>query len=327
MGETLADAGRYIFRCARDAHAQITHLFDFVSPTTIALWNLRWQVQGFLSQVPDASSQDLSNRFASSSGMRGGELKRACVETPWEEQLAEFADFVLITLIAIFEDYIGRLVEGAPSKDRPKIAKALQFPGGAAAFPKANGRDWAFGHLNHASPSLAGVFAAQAKSNKRYAGNKIDNLLLCYRYFKELRNMIAHNGSRANERAELSYEKFQTVASIASLGVTEVLMHHPVVREDEIKLEFRGVTGLGDIILRIITTYDADLSETRMAEHELLARVLPVSKADQFLRARDARNRTRRIEGTIYESGMPRPILNPAFELLLKKNKIIPHFW
>jgi hypothetical protein len=67
---------RYIFACSRAAHDQITELFDFVSPTIIALWNLRWQVKGFLAQVPDAASIDLSNRFALRSGLKGGTRKR-----------------------------------------------------------------------------------------------------------------------------------------------------------------------------------------------------------------------------------------------------------
>src|SRR5271167_2227282 len=72
--QLMAYAARYVFQAAYDAHRELTELFDFVAPTAIALWNLRWQVQGFLKEVPNATSNDLSNRFAFGSGMRGGEL-------------------------------------------------------------------------------------------------------------------------------------------------------------------------------------------------------------------------------------------------------------
>jgi hypothetical protein len=101
----MAYAARYVFQAAYDAHRELTELFDFVAPTAIALWNLRWQVQGFLKEVPNATSNDLSNRFAFGSGMRGGELRRACIDTPWINQLEKFAELVLINVIASFENF------------------------------------------------------------------------------------------------------------------------------------------------------------------------------------------------------------------------------
>jgi hypothetical protein len=42
----------YFFPATRFAASQITDLFDFVWPTAAALWNLRWQVAGFLKEAP-----------------------------------------------------------------------------------------------------------------------------------------------------------------------------------------------------------------------------------------------------------------------------------
>lgn len=100
----MGDNARYVFRASRDAHKSITRLFDFVHPTAISLWNLRWQVQGYLKNVPDADARTLEARFASGSGIGAGSLKRATVETTWDEQLENFASFILANTIAIFED-------------------------------------------------------------------------------------------------------------------------------------------------------------------------------------------------------------------------------
>jgi hypothetical protein len=41
----------YFFPSTESATDQITELFGFVWPTAAALWNLRWQVKGFLQEV------------------------------------------------------------------------------------------------------------------------------------------------------------------------------------------------------------------------------------------------------------------------------------
>ena len=189
----------YIFQCADDAQREITSIFDFVQPTIIALWNLRWQVQGFLSQVPGASAEDLANRFALGSEMRGGELRRACVETSWERQKAEFAEFVLSSVIAAFEDYTGRMarIAGGSPNTRALVAQSLQFPNRTSGRG-AKGFSWAISRLNVPSSNLAGVFKHAGEKRRDYSPRTLNELLICYRFFKCLRNMVAHNGGRAD---------------------------------------------------------------------------------------------------------------------------------
>ena len=56
--------GLFVFTCNRDAHAQIGQLSDFISPTIVAMWNLRWQVRGFVSEHPEATQSEVSLRFS-----------------------------------------------------------------------------------------------------------------------------------------------------------------------------------------------------------------------------------------------------------------------
>jgi hypothetical protein len=208
----MRNASRYMFKCAYDAHVEITRIFDFVQPTIIALWNLRWQVGGFLSQVPGATSDDLANRFALGSGMRGGELKRAAIDTPWDRQKSDFAGFILITIIAVFEEYTARIAEAAvPAASRRKVSTGLQFP--------TKGSNDTISKLTKQSPSLQGVFLGSCQKNRRYAGRKLNNLLICYRFFKAMRNMLAHNGGEADQETVNAYNNFKAVDTIAHLGL------------------------------------------------------------------------------------------------------------
>jgi hypothetical protein len=107
----MADGGMFVYKCARDAHEGITRLSDFMSQTVVAMWNLRWQVQGFMAAYQNATQDDIVQRFALGSGVRGNEIKRACVENSWEDQENRFASILLMNNIAIFEDYVESLLE------------------------------------------------------------------------------------------------------------------------------------------------------------------------------------------------------------------------
>jgi hypothetical protein len=313
----MRNASRYMFKCAYDAHVEITRIFDFVQPTIIALWNLRWQVGGFLSQVPSASSDDLANRFALGSELRGGELKRACIDTPWDRQKSDFAEFVLITIIAAFEEYTARIAEVAVSSaSRRTVSKKLQFP--------ATGHNDTISKLTKPSPSLQGVFLSSCKNNRRYAEPKLNNLLVCYRFFKVMRNMLAHNGGEADQETVDAYNQFNAIGTMSELGLNEVPVHHPVTLGKKIELELRGVIGLSDVILRIITTYDAQLSETLLAERELIDRVPPVQAKNHLVKAAA---RDRRITSILHNSGLPKATLTPKFVKFLQNEKLVPSFW
>jgi hypothetical protein len=316
-------SGRYLFQCAEDAHREVTALFDFVQPTVVALWNLRWQVHGFLSLVPNATVEDLANRFALGSEMRGQELRRACVDTPWEQQKSEFAEFVLSSLIAAFENFTGQLADMGNKSQARKVSKGLQFPPSKPGSTR-DGAPWALSLLRAPSSSLRGVFKQASIAHNRYSGNNLENLLICYRFFKCMRNMVAHNGGRADQETLDAYNRFAQIANAAKLGLAEVPKHHSVTLGQPVKLELRGVIGLSDVVLRLIRSYDAELCDSVVAEEQIKLRVKPIPTKRQFAKKGASE---RRIENLIYGSGLPKPVLTPSFISFLKHANIVPHFW
>src|SRR5208282_708264 len=218
----MADAGLFVHKSARDAHEQITRLSDFISPTIVAMWNLRWQVQGFLKVRPGTTQDELVQRFASGSTMKGYEIKRACVDNTWEEQQERFSVILLTNTIAIFEEFLDGLVGLTLSGDaKLRAIKALQFP------VASSGRNYLGGYnaLGSSVPELVDAFKSGTSLGRWYSGAKIQNLLLCYRFFKVIRNSWIHNGGRATTELMAAYTAFLPVATTAHLGVKEVPAH------------------------------------------------------------------------------------------------------
>lgn len=322
----MADSRKYVFRASYDGHAQITGLFDFIQPAAIAVWNLRWQVQGYLANVPKASSDDLSSRFALGSGIRGGSLKRVFVDHPWSEQQEMLASITLINVIAAFEDVTAGLARlgGGSSRKQADVAKALQFP-----QRPGGGRDrsTAYGELGPASSAMQAAFDWDHKVSGRYAGSNVDNLLVCYRYFKEIRNSIAHNGGRATANALTAYTAFSAIATTAALGgVAEVPEHSPIFAVGEpVKLSFRGTIGFADIVLRIIATYDVDLSSMRIAEREFRER-FPSTLGGIWNRAVKEEKRLKQLRTKLSTYNLPDLVLTEAFQKFLRDEQIVPAY-
>jgi hypothetical protein len=261
-------AGYLFFRTSRSAYRQVTELFDFVTPTAAALWNLRWQVVGFCSHYSGASVQVLDDRFVSGSGLHGANLRRACIDTSWEYQQQQFAKFVLISLFSIYESWLADVLQiVAPAARHRDLDKRCQFPDSTARSGKGVTTAIAEIKLN-SSPMTVGAFYAALQKQKKNALPKIQELLKCYRAFKESRNSFAHQNGLATQVAVDAYQAY-AVLSALDLALPEKPVLLPVSLNKPIALSLRGVIGFSDVILRIIATLDAEFSCSHLAEREL----------------------------------------------------------
>ena len=318
----MADGGLFVYSSARDAHEQITRLSDFISPTIIAMWNLRWQVQGFVSAHPEASQSDLVSRFALGSGVRGNEIKRACIDNTWADQEARFAAILLTNTISIFEEFAERLVGITLHGDRKrKASKALQYPNST----DGRGYQSAYSTLGTPVPELRGVFNDPSRHGRWYSGHCLQNLLLCFRFFKEMRNTLSHSGGRATPELIDAYNAFLPIATILDLGVKEIPAHSAPVLDKRIDLDLRGVNGFSNIILRIIATYDTDLSDRESAKSDIQRRLGSIQGA-----ARghiDKIKKEKRIRGLLTNANLPFATLTPSFLNFLRSTDRIPDYW
>ena len=261
----------FAFRETDEAAAEITRLFNFVWPTAVALWNLRWQVDGFLSAVPDASYEDVASRFVVGSDIHGADIRAMSLNTTWDEQKARFAEFILTNVFAIYEGWAKRLLKftqitGVSDRDLYRLGDRV-----------SNGLFVFIAGVN-ATPSVVMQRAFQPSflAHRKVYEPQLENMLKCYKYFKEIRNCQIHNGGIADQKSVDAFTEFLPVSSAASLKTKGVIEFFPAVLGQKQWLSLRGVVGFCDVVLRMMVTVDALISGSEAAERSALQRVRSV---------------------------------------------------
>lgn len=263
----------FAFSETEEATMEITKLFDFVWPTAVALWNLRWQVHGFLAIVPNASYQDIASRFVVGSDIHGADIRAMTNRMTWDEQKSRFAEFVLTNIFAIYEGWARGIVartQISDTSDRDLYRIGNSNTSGLSFFMTRV--------CTVPSSVMQKHFQPHFLSHKKVFRDKINEMLICYKYFKEIRNCQIHNGGVADQKAVDAYNAFVPICSPSSLRTKGVIEHYSVTLGDEIKLSLRGVVGFSDIVLRLMVTIDAQISGSESAERAILERIRVVMK-------------------------------------------------
>lgn len=300
---------------------RLTEVFDFVWPTAVAIWNLRWQVGGLVSVSPHISEAELLGRFVSGSGIRGANLRRACIEKNWEQQQQEFARFLLFEFCALYETWCEGCIKelGLASK----LSKDLQFP-----TTIQNGTIKAgIGHVlapikQSNSPALSSAIYPTLQINRKNSMTHIEDLLICYRYFKEVRNALIHNGGSVSTKftdAESAYK----LLTPASLGVKVVPEFYPYIPGSPIALNLRGVAGFGDIILRIVCSIDIEISRSSHSERIFIDRWKEKYGSSPIQIKAATLGKSGRIKKLVQKMGFPIPKDSSDFEQLLRSNSLV----
>lgn len=237
---------------------QLSEIFDFIWSTSAALWNLRWQVKGLVDASPTLKHDELMGRFLSGSDIRGANLKRSCIDTTWEEQKELFAKITLSEIFAMYEAWAKTIF----SEANLPLNKAadLEFANGGLAIQALNSSPY---FINSIYPQLA--------KHKKYDPSRIGNFFICYRFFKEMRNCLIHHGGMPHANLITAYQRFSALQTL-DLGAKQIPEHDPIIQGQKIKLSLRGVTGFGDIALKLMITIDAEIAKSTHAEDYFVQR-------------------------------------------------------
>lgn len=297
---------RVFFKSTTEALNGVTAQYDFLWPTAAALWNLRWQVVGYCAVRPEATESELRSRFIEGSGLTGANLRQACVETTWDQQTERLAGVLLTNLFAIYEGWIKRT---AAVLALPKaFERSLQSYGVSAALASRAQR----------SSLIQETVYPVLTRNPRHNLALLDNWLVAYRYFKEIRNKQLHEHGLADATTEEAYLRFSRVATTSDLGVTTVPQHLPVQAGSEVRLSLRGVVGFSDILLRVIVTIDAELACEPKAEHTLVQRWREVRSPDRLFKSNRS-DRRRQLSNVFQKLGFGGVEVNDSAEASLKR--------
>ncbi|MEB3324186.1 MAG: hypothetical protein VKM17_02470 [Cyanobacteriota bacterium] len=291
---------KLFFMASRQAAANITDIFDFVWPTAAAMWNLRWQVDGFLRIHPSVSEDILVGRFIQGSGINGANLRSACIDTSWQQQQERFAKFLLIEVCALYEGWL----EGVKGE-----LGLASFNVKGFQFPSTNGRGLQAALADataSVSAEMASCISPALAKNKKYANQKIENLLKCYSYFKECRNSLIHRGSLVDQKVFDAYVSYNALTR-NDLGLKEKPQCTTANSiGDKVAPQLRGIVGLTDVVLRIITTLDAELCKCKEAE-SVLATMWNEKHGGAVTLPSDQSAKIRRVKRLINQLDLPEP--------------------
>jgi len=299
--------------------------FDFAWSAAASLWSTSYALDGFLRFHPMATNEDIEARFVTGTPykMKGGNLRSFLVPDAKKNIDSDLAALLLMSTCSLFEGWISAAVaEIAPNlsdKDRDGIEKGLQFPttirkgiasGVSVYLPLAVGE---------ISNDMMDTFCAALSEKDKYAKMNVEQHLVAYRAFKEARNALVHRGGIANKKTENAIAEYQQrVPDAASLGVKRRPSIRPTQDGQKVHVTVEDVVGFSDVVIRLITTYDAELSSSVRAEHLLAKRVLaryPLGLSSE--RGRDLSDR--KLIGLLHEANLPTPKHMSKVRNLLKR--------
>lgn len=300
---------------SKDSTQELTSLFDFVWPTTAAIWNMQWQVKGYRAQMPNATPAEMAARFTSGSGIQSVNFKQL-EQASWPDMQGWFAKLLLSESCALFEGWIASALDELlvpdsvrKRKTNASIDKQLQFPSEFDALGSATkGLQKGLAALHSAgkSTALQASFQAPLMTSRKNASAHIENLLVCYRVFKEARNSFTHHGGRATQLVVDASSKYATETA-TTLGLKEKPIMAPITATGGlVQLSLRGVVGFSDVVLRLIHTLDVELATSIYAEHVFATLWRSKHTAPVTLKLPLA-ERHAQLRGMVHACGLPRP--------------------
>jgi hypothetical protein len=250
---------------------------DFAQVAAASVWNMRWQVKGFFAEAgyyEDSSRRprqaDLKARFLAGSGLKRLNFRGLIDGQSWSVQLGILADMTLVNFISLYEGWAASIAEEANLSRNH--GDALQWPSLAVYPRKIKGAAGVAEVLASAQTPRSTVmdecFYPRMLENRHYSKDHLDSLLVCYRYWKELRNCIAHNGGRPSVRLGEDADRLRKIdTSDFPVKIPVLANEHPAER---LYVDLHQVLGVAEIIHRIVVTIDAELAVSSAGENVMI---------------------------------------------------------
>lgn len=255
--------------------AQMTEIFDEVWPTVTALKMLRWQVRGYYEEYCIDNNIRLSSKFVEIEDVTNRpNLYRTCIEDSWEDIEYRIAKNLLTNIFACYEGWTENILKLLKVTDSDRKSKYLQFP----STCRSNYQTLLASMTANGNADLVSAFYDVYKTRcKHYDYSKLDNWLLYYRYFKECRNAIIHNGGQTTQKVIDALSEIQSL-TVSDLEVLEVPQTFSTPLGEPVRLSLRGVVGFSQITIKIVSTLDIELIKAEHADEYVAARILEETK-------------------------------------------------
>lgn len=268
------------FLATQHAIDNLTEVFDLVHPILASYWNMKSEITGLKNLYPSISEAKLKSRYSIAPDTRGVNYTRSFLDWDWEKIKDGLAWVLLNNIFVVYEGWLKELHNNVFSDTHGCLNTSnMQFPKDPTGTNvNRNILDEIFRLTQDESIMLKDSFYDLYRTRSRRATVPLNNLMYCYRLFKEYRNCYTHNGLLASSTLISAYNDFLPYAYASALGVKECPEYAPPVLGRKVCMKLRGVIGFSYIAIQIILTCDAELLRSKYAESEFLSRLQYMNK-------------------------------------------------
>lgn len=206
------------FEATQGFRHQYTASINFVAVAAPALWNMRWQVRGYRESKPGVTRDELIGRFVRGSTSPSADLI-GFAESQFEDQLEQLGRLQLYTAISLYERWLEDL-SFLTATDR----KRLQFPRSSARARTLNAED-VIRRVQKSAPPVMEDFRSVLQGDSYYSRSELNELLIAYRLFKEVRNTFMHEGEMPSAKLLASYAALTSLPTLPfrSIGQRQII--------------------------------------------------------------------------------------------------------
>ncbi len=278
---------------------QYTSAMDFVVVAAPALWNMRWQVRGYRESHPGLTKDELMGRFVRGSTVASADLI-GFAEAPFEDQLEQLGRLQLYTVISLYERWLEDL-SFLTTVDR----RRLQFPRSSTRV-RTHSAECVIQRIQRASSPVMEDFRSVLQRDRYYSGTELNDLLIAYRLFKEVRNTFMHQGEMPISTLLSSYAALTSLPALPFGRSARGRSLPHVVSGDPVHITLDGAFSASTVVLKLVMTLDAEFALSAVGEREFLERwqrhftTLPWSRGT----TQRQENRTRAL---VRLTGIPKP--------------------
>lgn len=312
------------FQATQNALSTLTSLCDLIHPITVSMWNTRSQVIGTYIVNPNVTPHQMAAKYGLGSSIHGVNFKKVFKDTPWEIHEENIAWLFLNNIFPIYEGWLEELHNQVFSSLNGNISTSFM------QFPSSCGRGNIVQEITRLTANESSIdkaaFYSQYSLKKYRCFSKLDNFLVCFRYFKEIRNCYMHNNMLADVKLIDAYNAFRLLTAPSDLCMSEIPKHYAPILNKKIQISLRGVIGFSQIIIQIMVTSDAELLRSKYAEAELLRRLSAAVPTPLTINS-DRSRAIRQIKGIFKKANYITPDLtltSPILRFLIDNHFIYP---
>ncbi len=300
--------------------AQITELFDDVWPTVTAIQYFRDQVVDYCKTHTVKDNQTLVKKYAKSKDKTNRpNLARFCIQDTMEEIKLGIAKNLLINLFAYYEAWVEEMLEIMNCNNRINRYE-FQYPSGQ----QTNNYNVVLSNVrNNGCQVLIDSYYNQYQNNKLYSLTSVDYWLHYYRYYKELRNSIAHGGGVVTQKLVDAYNDVINLnLSKNDLLVDELPAIDVPVINTAANYSLREIVWLSQILIRLVVTFDVEFIKSNQTEDYFCKEIKKVYQKKKKL-PNDDTNRIKLVRSLSGKAIFKKPIDELKVYQLLIKNGVL----